>query len=236
MPLLGLIPAMLILEWHLALMAFALAGVIFLIVMLYVKPIAIRYRRVVLAEQAKQAHLVETIYGMRTIKSLALEGRRRKEWDRHVAEAATARHELGLMANYPQTLTLPFDHLIYSGCLAVGAYIVLSTPNSINPGALVAFALLSRRLASPLVKIATLQQDLAEVRGAVNEVASIMNVPPEVTRTNGLRATIEGEISFQDVRFRYVPGASYALDEVSFTVPQGTVLGIMGRAVRVKRQ
>jgi ATP-binding cassette subfamily B protein len=68
------------------------------------------------------------------------------------------------------------------------------------------------------------------VRGAIGEVASIMNVPPEVTRANGLRAPIKGEISFQDVRFRYVPGASYALDEVSFTVPQGTVLGIMGRS------
>ena len=133
-PLLGLIPAMLILEWHLALMAFALAGIIFVIVMLFLKPMAMRYRRVVLAEQAKHAHLVETIYGMRTIKSLALEGRRRKEWDRHVAEAATARHALGLMANYPQTLTLPFEHLIYSGCLAVGAYIVLVVAELDQPG------------------------------------------------------------------------------------------------------
>ena len=151
-PLLGLIPAMLILEWQLALMAFALAGIIFIIVMLFMKPLAVRYGRVVRAEQAKHAHLVETIYGMRTIKSLALEGRRRKEWDRHVAEAATARHDLGLMANYPQTLTLPFERLIYSGCLAVGAYIVLSSPNSINPGALIAFAMLSMRLAAPLVQ------------------------------------------------------------------------------------
>jgi ATP-binding cassette, subfamily B, bacterial HlyB/CyaB len=229
-PLLGLVPAMLILEWHLALMAFALAGIIFVIVMLYLKPMAVRYGRVVRAEQAKNAHLVETIYGMRTIKSLALESRRRKEWDRYVAEAASARHALGLLANYPQTLTLPFERLIYSGCLAVGAYIVLNSPNAINPGTLIAFAMLSTRLAAPLIKIATLQQDLAEVRGAIVEVASVMNVPPEVTRTNGLRAPIKGEISFLDVRFRYVPGASYALDEVSFTVPQGSVLGVMGRS------
>ena len=44
------------------------------------------------------------------------------------------------------------------------------------------------------------------------------------------RADQKGEITFQDVRFRYVDGAAYALDEVSFTVPQGTVLGIMGRS------
>lgn len=229
-PLLGLIPAMLILEWRLSLMAFVLAGIIFVIIMVFMKPIGRLYRRVVIAEQAKGSHLIETIYGIRTIKSLALEGRRRKEWDRHVAESTAARHALGLMANYPQTLAMPFERLIYSGCMAVGAYIVLAAPESMNVGALVAFSMLSMRLAQPLVRIASLQQDLTEVRSAIAEVASIMNVTPEITRSNGLRSAIKGEITFQDVRFRYVPGASYALDEVSFTVPQGTMLGIMGRS------
>jgi ATP-binding cassette subfamily B protein len=229
-PLLGLVPAMLILNWQLSLMAFALTGIIFLIILFFMKPLGGLYGRVVRAEQAKGSHLVETIYGIRTIKSLALEGRRRKEWDRHVAESTAARHALGLMANYPQTLTLPFERLIYSGCMAVGAYIVLTTPDAMNPGALVAFAMLSGRLAQPLIRIATLQQELADVRAAIGEVASIMNVTPEVTRTNGLRSAIKGEITFQDVRFRYSPGAAYALDEVSFTVPQGTMLGIMGRS------
>jgi len=174
--------------------------------------------------------LVETLYGMRTIKSLAIEGRRRKEWDRHVAEAAAARHALGLMANFPQTFTLPFERLVYSGCFAVGAYMVLSSPNTINPGALVAFAMLSLRLASPLIRLATLQQDLAEVRGAIQQAAAVLNVPPEESKSHGLRAPIKGEISFQDVRFRYVATAPFALDGVSFKVPQGTVLGIMGRS------
>jgi ATP-binding cassette, subfamily B, bacterial HlyB/CyaB len=229
-PLLGLVPAMFILEWRLSVMALVLAGVIFCIVMLFLKPIGKLYRRTILAEQAKSSHLVETICGIRTIKSLALEGRRRKEWDGYVAEAAAARHALGLMTNFPQTLTLPFERLIYSGCLAVGAYIALASAGTINPGALVAFAMLSMRLASPLVKIAQLQQDLAEVRGAIGEVASIMNVAPEVTRTNGLRPQIRGEVSFKDVRFRYTASAPFALDEVSFTVPQGAMLGIMGRS------
>jgi len=229
-PLLGLIPAMLILEWRLSLMAIVLAGIIFVIVMVFMKPIGRLTARMIRAEQAKNSHLVETIHGIRTIKSLALEGRRRKEWDRHVAQAAEARHALGLMANYPQTFTLPFERLIYSGCLAVGAYVALVSPDTMNPGVLVAFALLSMRLAQPLVRIATLQQDLAEVRGAIVEVASIMNASPEQTRANGLRSQIKGEVSFKDVRFRYASGAPFALDELSFTVPQGTMLGIMGRS------
>jgi ATP-binding cassette subfamily B protein len=229
-PLIGLIPAMLILEWHLALIAFALAGIIFVIVMLYLKPISRRYHDVVIAEQAKGAHLVETIYGMRTIKSLALEGRRRREWDRRVADATAAQHAFGLLTNYPQTFSLPFERLIYSGCVAVGAYIVLVKPGTINPGALVAFAMLSMRLAQPLIRIAQLQNDLAEVRGAIGEMASVMNVPPEESRANGLRLPIQGEVTFKDVRFRYSSGAPYALEEVSFTVPAGSMLGVMGRS------
>jgi ATP-binding cassette subfamily B protein len=229
-PLIGLIPAMLILNWPLALMAFTLAVIIFFIVLAFMKPIGRLHGEVIRTEQAKGSHLVETIYGIRTIKSLALEGRRRREWDRRVADAGAAQHALGLMANYPQTLSLPFERLIYSGCLAVGAYYVLANPGVINPGALVAFAMLSMRLAQPLVKIAHLQQDLAEARGAVAEVASIMNVAPEESRSNGLRLPIKGEVSFTDVRFRYSPGAPYALEEVSFVVPAGTMLGIMGRS------
>ena len=236
-PLIGLIPAMLFLEWHLALMAFALAGIIFVIVMVFLKPIGRRFHQVVLAEQAKNSHLVETIYGIRTVKSLALEGRRRRAWDRRVADATAAHHAFGLMTNYPHTLSLPFQRLIYSGCMAVGAYMVLVTPGTINPtpttitpGVLVAFAMLSMRLAQPLIRFANLQMDLAEVRGAVVQLASVMNVAPEEARSNGLRLPIKGEVSFKDVRFRYSPAAPFALDEVSFTVPAGTMLGIMGRS------
>jgi ATP-binding cassette subfamily B protein len=255
-PLIGLVPVMLIIEWHLALMAFALGGIIFVIVMVFLPPLKRCYHKVVVAEQAKGSHLTETVHGIRTIKSLALEGRRRREWDHRVADAASARNALGLMANYPETLSLPFQRLIYSGCMVVGAYMVLNQQSSTGPfnpgaitssaiasgalsavnatpitaGALVAFAMLSLRLAQPLVKIAELQRDLAEVRGSIYQVAQVVNVVPEDTRTNGLRLPIKGEVSFKDVRFRYSPDAPYALDEVSFTVPAGSMLGIMGRS------
>ena len=230
-PLLGLIPAMLILEWRLSLIVFTFAGIVFLIVLAFLKPLGRAFQKVVLAEQAKYAHLVESIYGIRTIKSLALEGRRRFEWDARVASATAAQHNLGLLANYPQTMSLPFERLIYSGSFIVGAYLVLSQPDTIYPGALVAFAMLAMRLAHPLITIARLQQELAETRGALSEVATILNSPPEEGRSGtGLRLPIEGEIKFQNVGFRYSAGAPWALEDVSFNIPKGKMFGIMGRS------
>jgi ATP-binding cassette subfamily B protein len=230
-PLLGLIPAMLVLQWRLALMVFVMAAMVFVIVMVYVGPLGRKFGRVVRAEQKKGAHLIESIHGIRTIKTLAVEGRRRKEWDANLCEALAAQHDLTTLANYPQMLSLPFERLIYSGSVVIGAYMVLETPDLISSGALVAFAMLSMRLATPLIQIAKLQQDLAEVRGAVSELASVMNSAPEQTRENhGLRLPIEGEITFQDVRFRYTPESPYALDGISLKISKGQMIGVVGRS------
>ena len=229
-PMVGILPAIFILQWQLALMTVTLTGIIFLIVYSYMPAIGKAQSKVIAAERLKGAYLVETIYGMKTVKSMALEGRRRKGWDRLVANSAAAQHDYGMIGNHPQTLSLPFERLLYSGVLLLGSYVAMTSPNSINPGVLFAFVMLSGRLAGPLLQIVRLQLDLGEVKTAISEVASIVNSPAEEERPNGLKMPIVGEISFQDVRFRYSPTAPYALDGVNFKVPQGTMLGIMGRS------
>jgi len=229
--LIGVVPALLLLDWRLATLVLALTCVIFAVVVAFIGPLGRRHRQVVITETAKSSHLVESIYGMRTIKSLALEGRRRHEWDGKVAAAAGARHAFGLTANYPQTFSLPFQRLIYSGSFVAGGLFLLAEPGSMNPGALVAFTMLAGRVAQPLVQMARLLYDMAEIRGDVAELATLMNAPPEQTRAGtGLRLPIQGDISFEDVRFRYSPDAPRALDGVSFRIKPGTILGVMGRS------
>lgn len=230
-PLIGLIPALFILNWQLASLVLVLAGIVFLIVLMFVKPLSRKYVRVVKAEQNRGAHLVETIHGIRTIKSLALEGRRRRDWDVRTAEMMDARFDMGQLANYPPTLTLPLERLIYSGSFTLGAYMALTIPNSMNAGALGAFAMLAMRLGQPLIQMARLQLEIAEARGAIQELASVMNSPAEeASEHSGMKQPIEGSLSFKDVRFRYSNDAPYALDGVSFSAPRGAMIGIMGRS------
>ncbi|HWE98391.1 MAG TPA: peptidase domain-containing ABC transporter [Caulobacteraceae bacterium] len=226
-----LVPALLLLQWKLAMMVFALAGAIFVIIYLYMRPLGSLFQRVVLAEVDKNSHLTETVQGMRTIKSMALEGRRRIEWDRKVAVSVSARHAWGSMANQPQTWVTPFERMIYSGSIVVGTALALSQPSSVSPGIIMGFSMLAGRTASPLVQLARLMQDLGEVRAAVAEVGSVINAPPEEDRAGtGLRLPIRGEISFQDVSFRYGAGAPLALEDVTFRIRPGSIFGIMGRS------
>jgi ATP-binding cassette, subfamily B, bacterial HlyB/CyaB len=55
------------------------------------------------------AHQVETVWGIRTIKSLALEGLKRHQRDQRVAEVVDARRRFGNLANLPQTIVNPFE-------------------------------------------------------------------------------------------------------------------------------
>ncbi|SEP92488.1 ATP-binding cassette, subfamily B [Solimonas aquatica] len=230
-PLLGLVPVLFVLDYRLASLVFALSIIVFIIVSLFIKPISRRFAFVVKAEQKRGSHLIETLHGMRTIKALTLEGRRRREWDALIAETIEAKFKLGKIASFPHTLSLPFERLIYSGSFCLGAYLALTAPQDLSAGALGAFAMLAMRVGQPLMRIAQLQLELAEARGAVHELATVMNSPPEDTREDsGMRQPIHGAVSFQNIRFRYSADAPYALDNVSFSVPAGTMLGVVGRS------
>jgi ATP-binding cassette subfamily B protein len=229
--LLVLVPIMLILSWKLAMIIFVLVGIIVGIITMFLAPVGRLNSKVIQAEIQKSIYLTETIYGMRTIKTLAVEGRRRKEWDARVAVAATWRHAYGKLANWPLTLTMPFERLMYVGPFIVGAYISLEAPGSVAPGALMAFTMLAGRIGGPLIQIAKMMTDYGEVGSAVGEVAGVMNQTPENTRVgSGLRLPIHGDITFQEISFRYSNEAPLALDNAEFHIKPGTIFGIMGRS------
>jgi ATP-binding cassette subfamily B protein len=229
--LLILVPIMLFISWKLAIVIFILVGIIVGIISVFVAPVGVLNSKVIRAEIQKSIFLTETIYGMRTIKTLALEGRRRKEWDVRVAVAANWRHAYGKLANWPQTLTLPFERLMYVGPFIVGAYISLEAPGSVAPGELMAFTMLAGRIGGPLIQIAKMLTDYGEIGSAIGEVAGVMNQTPENARIgSGLRLPIRGDIAFQEVNFRYSSEAPLALNDADFHIKPGTIFGIMGRS------
>ena len=58
----------------------------------------------------------------------------------------------------------------------------------------------------------------------------MLNNRPEQQSGAGLRPQFEGAVSFEDLTFTYPTGKTPALDRVSFSVPAGTMLGVVGRS------
>ena len=183
------------------------------------------------AESARGAFLVQTIHGIRTIKSLALDARQRHMWDVHTARVSKLRFAEGVAGNILHSAVRPFERFAVSGSFAIGVYLALSSDDPVYIGALFAFLLLSQRVSAPLLQLAKLVNQYDEARLAVSVVARLVNRPPEEGRSrHGVRTPLEGHVQFSKVTFRY-PGASApALREVSFEAPLGAKIGIMGRS------
>ncbi len=225
-----LLPVLFLLSWRLTIFVLVLVLGIFLIILVFLRPVGRAYGKVIQAEIRKNIYMTESVYGMRTIKSMALEGRRLKEWDVRVSHSIAARHELGTMTNYPQTFTLPLERLIYGGSILLGAAMALESPD-VSVGMLMAFGMLASRTAGPLVAVARLMQDWGEIAGAVDQAAFVLNQPAESARYgSGLRLPVYGNITFQNLDFRYAPGSPLALNGVSLEIRAGTIFGIMGRS------
>jgi subfamily B ATP-binding cassette protein HlyB/CyaB len=91
--------------------------------------------------------------------------------------------------------------------------------------------LLSQRVSQPLVGLARLVEDYEEVSAAIAEAGAVLNRPVEsATGAVGLRPKFAGAVSFDDVTFTYTGTKVPALDRMSFSIPAGTMLGIVGRS------
>ena len=231
MVLLVILPAMFWFSPLLATIVLALGALMVLIVAGFLPFIRKRTTRAFLAEGQQNAFLVETVQGVRTVKSLALEPRRRHGWDRYVASAVRLRRHAGALANLAQTLIAPLEKLMTSGVIALAAYGALSTGDPVYLGTLMAFGILAQRVSQPLVQLAHLIQQFDEANRAVQTVAAVVNQAPEEGRNlGGAIAPIKGGIEFEAVRFRYAGATTPALDRLSFTAPAGTIFGVMGRS------
>jgi subfamily B ATP-binding cassette protein HlyB/CyaB len=183
------------------------------------------------AEGAKGAFLVETLHGVRTVKALALDARRKAEWDVQVARAARLRFDEGRTANVIYTAVFPLERLMTSGVFALAVYLAVTTKEQVYVGALFAFMMLTQRVVQPLVQLSQLITQYDEARLAVATIAGLVNRPPEEGHAkSGVRPPVTGRVEFSQVRFRYLGTSSPALDNVSFAIPEGSIFGIMGRS------
>ena len=226
-----LLPILFWLNATLAWIVLVCAALILLIIVAYLRPMRIMFGRVVVAETNKQAALGETIFGIKTVKSLALEPQRKSLWDERVAEAGKWRLAMGRLSNWPQTLTTPIERFMWVGIVMIGAYMALSDETGVGIGSLFAFMMLSQRVGTPLVGFARLMEEWEEVGGAMGQAAEVLNRPLEIDNAGtGVRPRFSGAVAFEDVTFTY-PGTKLpALSKITFEIPAGTMLGLVGRS------
>ena len=198
-----------------------------LVVVALIKPFQRRLDILYTAEGKRQSRLVESLHGIHTVKSLALEPVEEREWNNASAFSIQAHFDVGKISLSASTLSQILEMLMNVAVIWVGAHLVFNHTMSI--GALIAFQMLSGRVSGPLVKLVGLVHEYQQTALSVKMLGAIMNRPPEHPG-GGVCQNVQGKIALERVSFRYQPDLPDVLHDISLNIGAREVLGIVGRS------
>ncbi|MHA6318300.1 type I secretion system permease/ATPase [Altererythrobacter sp. CAU 1778] len=175
-----------------------------------------------------QAFLVETVTGIGTLKSMAVEPRMRDRWEKQFAGYINTGFDVTVLSNWGSHPIQLVSKLTTVAILFFGAKAVIA--GELTVGSLVAFNMLAGRVAQPILRLSQLWQDFQQVRISVDRLDDILNAPaePEHNPNRASLPPIKGRVEFDKVRFRYRPDAPEALRGINLDVAPGEMLGIVG--------
>jgi subfamily B ATP-binding cassette protein HlyB/CyaB len=175
-----------------------------------------------------QSFLVETVTGVGTVKAGAVEPQLISVWNKQLAAYVSASFKVTQLGNFGQQSVQMVGKLVTVGTLFFGAKFVID--GKLTVGELIAFNMLSQRVAAPVLRLAQLWQDFQQVGISVLRLGDILNARPEAEANRQTLPTLRGEIGLESVRFRYRPDTPYVLDSINLRITAGQTIGIVGRS------
>jgi len=183
-------------------------------------------------EHAKsQAHLIETLTGVQTLKAGNIEQPSRWEWQKRYAGFVSAGFHAVLTSTAMNSSTTLLSRLGDLAVLWYGAVLVIR--GDLTLGQLIAFRIIAGYVTTPLMRLAQSWQNFQEVALSVERLGDVLDSPPEQTpeeSTNIPMPAVSGRVEFDGVTFSYAPGQQPVLRNVSFDIPAGSFVGVVGKS------
>src|SRR6516225_2817451 len=175
-----------------------------------------------------QAFLVESVTGVETFKAMAVEPQMQRRWEEQLAGYVAASFRVLSLGNVASQSVQLVSKLVTAGVLFFGAKLVIE--GRLSVGELVAFNMLAGRVSVPVLRLAQVWQDFHQARLSVARLGDILNTAAEPTLSPGRTAlpAIRGEVAFEHVSFRYRIDGPEVLHDITFSVPAGQIVGVVG--------
>jgi subfamily B ATP-binding cassette protein HlyB/CyaB len=175
-----------------------------------------------------QAFLVESVTGVETLKSMAVEPQMQRRWEEQLAGYVAASFRVLSLGNTASQSVQLVSKLVTAGILYFGAKQVID--GNLTVGELVAFNILASRASAPVLRLAQIWQDFHQARLSVARLGDILNTPAEPAYNPARTAlpAIRGDVTFEHVTFRYRIDGPEVLHDVSLNVSAGQIIGIVG--------
>lgn len=180
------------------------------------------------ARAERHGFLVEMLTHARTIKQLAAESVWVERYRALSAKASFAHFRTAQMSFLLQTLAQAI--MMGAGIATIGFGVLKVVDGAMSIGALIATMALVWRVLSPLQNLFLALTRFEQVKLSIKQINQLMAMPKEHRDQNAKRLSRQfiGDVAFDRVSFRYRADTEPALLGITFAVPRGQSIAIIG--------
>lgn len=175
------------------------------------------------------SYLVESITGVQTVKSLAIEGSMFKKWEDKLGKYLKSSFNLAIIGNFTGSICGFLQKGMTIAILYVGVMLVID--NKLTIGQLIAFQMFSGQFSAPMLRLVGLCNEFQQTLLAVDRIGDILNSPIELQSKSAITLShVNGDIKVEHLSFKYNVEAPYVLNDINLDIKAGQKIGFVGRS------
>ncbi len=226
--LIGIAVVMIVMNARLALLTLTVVPVLGAIIVVwnrYARRAFIRVRRAI---ASVNAHLQESISGVRVTQSLSREQVNYEQFSSVNRENLNANVDATRMTAVMMPIGETMSAIAMGLVIVFGGYQVIS--GQMEPGILVAFLLYVQRFFNPVLELIMEYTELQRAMVAGARIFELLDVRPEIQDSPDAveLPPVKGRVEFRHVKFSYQPGIE-VLHDLNLTINAGETVAIVGR-------
>ena len=178
----------------------------------------------------KNSHLIETLQGIETVKSLNIENARQSVWESYVGATSL----IGMKARYYMNMANSFSGFMQNMTTilvtAAGVYVVIE--GNLSMGGLIACSMIAGRIIAPVATMVSLSMRYSYAKHAYVELNDLMKQKVDIPEGKNFlrRSNISGDIKCNDIQFTYPNAEQPSINGINFSINSSEKVGIIGRS------
>ncbi|HEY9801359.1 MAG TPA: peptidase domain-containing ABC transporter [Leptolyngbyaceae cyanobacterium] len=189
-------------------------------------------REVFNAGAEENSYIIQSLTGIRTVRSLAIEQTVRWRWEELLNILVKKAFNAQIIGIRLSIISGAINTFVSAALMWFGAWQVIQ--GELTIGQLVAFNMLVGNVLSPFQRLSQLWNQFQEILISTERINDVLEAEPEEDLQHQPRtplARIRGHIRFQNVTFRYHPESeTNVLENISFEIQPEQMVALVGRS------
>ncbi|WP_017314985.1 peptidase domain-containing ABC transporter [Mastigocladopsis repens] len=219
-------------NWSLALLALLIVPPFFILTLASTNILRRMSREIFNAGAEQSSYLIQSLTGIRSIRSMAIEHTVRWHWEELLNSLIKKTFTAQVIGNNLQVTSAVIDTVMNTTLLWYGSWLVIH--NELTIGQLVAFNMLLGRAIAPFKRLSVVWNQFQEIVISTERINDVLEAEPEEDFYSSPRKPLRklhGHIRFENLTFRYHPESEInVLENLSFEIQPEQTVAVVGRS------